>query len=83
MGGSVVGADSRGALLLGPAHGTLLGGVVLDVLERAKDGPQLADEVALVVVVEVSEEGLDGLGSLVGLVEGDAAETWSGWARTK
>lgn len=56
---------------------------MLDVLERAKDGPQLADEVALVVVVEVSEEGLDGLGSLVGLVEGDAAETWSGWARTK
>jgi hypothetical protein len=44
---------------------------VLDVLEAAEDGPQLAQEAAIVVAVVVADDGLDGLGSLVSLVEGD------------
>lgn len=56
---------------LGPAHLALvaLGHDVLALVER---GPQLVEE-GVVAVVEVAEEGLDGLGSLVGVVEGDAA----------
>lgn len=44
---------------------------MLDVLERAEDGPQLAQEASVVVAVVVADDGLDGLGGLVSLVEGD------------
>lgn len=44
---------------------------MLDVLEGAENGPELADEVAVVTDVVVADDGLDGLGSLVSLVEGD------------
>jgi hypothetical protein len=44
---------------------------VLDVLEGTKDVPELTDEVAVVVAVVVADDGLDGLGGLVSLVEGD------------
>jgi len=44
---------------------------VLDVLEGAEDGPQLAQEASVVVAVVVADDGLDGLGGLVSLVEGD------------
>lgn len=44
---------------------------MLDVLEAAKDGPELAKEAAVVVAVVVADDGLDGLGGLVSLVEGD------------
>ena len=60
-----------GDLLLGPAHSTGDGRVVFDVLEGAEDGPQLSEEVAVVVAVVVTDDGLDSLGGLVSLVEGD------------
>lgn len=44
---------------------------MLDVLEGAENGPELADEVAVVTAVVVADDGLDGLGGLVSLVEGD------------
>jgi hypothetical protein len=47
---------------------------VLDVLEGAEDGPQLAQEASVVVAVVVADDGLDGLGGLVSLVEGDLRE---------
>ena len=44
---------------------------MLDVLERAEDGPQLTEEAAVVVAVVVTDDGLDGLGGLVSLIKGD------------
>jgi hypothetical protein len=55
---------------------------VLNILEAAEDGPELTQEVAVVVAVVVADDGLDGLGGLVSLVEGDLTAmgldvTWS------
>lgn len=44
---------------------------MLDVLEGAEDGPQLTEEAAVVVAVVVTDDGLDSLGGLVSLVEGN------------
>jgi hypothetical protein len=48
---------------------------VLDILEGAEDGPQLTEEAAVVVAVVVTDDGLDSLGGLVSLVEGDLTAT--------
>lgn len=58
--------------LFGPSHGAGAVGVVLDVLERAENGPELAQEAAAIVVVQVTKDRLDGLSSLVSLVERNA-----------
>jgi hypothetical protein len=57
--------------LFRPAHSTRAGRVVLNILERAKDRPQLSEEVAVIADVVLANDRHDGLGSLVGLVEGD------------
>lgn len=55
-----------------PPHGARRVGVLLDVLAGRPDGPELAEERALVAVVEVAQLGLDGVCGLLGLVERDA-----------
>lgn len=55
-----------------PAHLSLVDGIKFNVLEGAKDVPELANKVSLIAVVEVTKKGLDGLGSLVSLVERNA-----------
>ena len=54
-----------------PPHDTRSGRVVLNVLERAENGPELTKEAAVITDVVVANDGHDSLGSLVGLVEGD------------
>lgn len=58
--------------LFGPSQSTRAGGVLLNVLEGTKDGPELTDEVAVISVVKIAKKGLHGLGSLVSLVERNA-----------
>lgn len=59
-------------LEVGPPHRTWHVGVLLDVLARGEHGPQLAEERAVVAVVELAELRPDGLGGLLSLVEGNA-----------
>jgi hypothetical protein len=47
--------------------------VRLDILALREVGPQLAQEAPVVAAVQVSEDGFDGLGGLLSVVEGDAA----------
>lgn len=61
--------------LLRPAHGTRASGVKLNILERAEDGPELAEEVAVVSDVVLANHGHDSLGGLISLVEGNATGT--------
>lgn len=56
-----------------PSHDTGHLGLVLNVLAVVEDGPELTVEGALVLVVQVAEHGLDGLGGVLGVVEGDTA----------
>ena len=57
---------------MGPAHLARRRGVRHDVLALGEGGPQTVKE-GVLAVVEIAEEGLDGLGGLIGVVEGDAA----------
>lgn len=47
--------------------------VRLDILALRKIGPQLAQEAPVIAAVQVSEDGFDGLGGLLSVVEGDTA----------
>lgn len=60
-------------LEIGPAHGARDVGVLLNVLARRKDLPQLAQEGPVVAVIQLSELGLDSVGRLLCAVERDAA----------
>lgn len=46
---------------------------LLDELARDEAGPEIAEEVGLLLDVAVAEERGDGPGSFFGVVEGDAA----------
>lgn len=48
-------------------------GIGLDVAEVAEVLPELAEERASVVVVEIADDGLNSLGGFIGVVEGDTA----------
>ena len=65
-------------LVLGPPQRTRRVGVLLNISKRREGLPELANERAAVVVVEIAEDGLDGLGGFLGVVEGDAAVC--GWS---
>lgn len=57
---------------MGPVHlaGNFLDGD--DVLALGESGPKLVQE-GVVAVVQIAEDGLDGLGGFVGVVKGDFA----------
>lgn len=57
---------------VGPPQSTGDVGVLFDVLAGREDGPQLAEEGAVVAVVQLAELGRDGVGSLLGPVKGNA-----------
>lgn len=57
---------------LGPLQRTRHRRVGLDVLALGPRLPELAEEAPRVLVVQVSEERLDGLGGLLSAVEGDS-----------
>lgn len=59
-------------LVLVPSHDTRHLGLLLNVLAVAEDRPELTVEGALVLVVQVAKHGLDGLGSILSVVEGNA-----------
>jgi hypothetical protein len=54
---------------LEPASG---GAIRVDELEACEVGPELAEERALVAAVVLANDGLDSLGGLLSVVEGDA-----------
>lgn len=58
---------------LAPPEGTGDGGVLLDVAASGPRLPELADEGAGLLVVVGADDGLDGLGGFLGVVEGDTA----------
>lgn len=60
---------------VGPAHLAGRRGVGNDVLAVVEGGPQAVEE-GVLAVVEVAQEGLDGLGGFVGIVEGDFAAAY-------
>lgn len=60
-------------LEVGPPQSTRDIGVLLDVLAGREDGPQLAEEGPVVAVVQLAELGRDGVGGLLGAVEGNTA----------
>lgn len=67
-------SEKRCSLLaLGPLESARRGGIGLDVLAGGEGLPERAEERALLLVVKVADHGLDGLGGLLGLVEGDTA----------
>lgn len=70
-------ASSLLLLVLGPSHGTWHVGVLLHVLAVRPDRPQLTHEGALIAVVKLAQLGLDGLGGLLSLVEGNATVRFS------
>lgn len=59
-------------LVLSPLQRTGHRGVCLDILALREGRPQLADEGALLAVVQVAQQRLDGLGGLLSLIEGDS-----------
>lgn len=59
-------------LEVGPPQSTRHVGILLNVLAGREDGPQLAEEGPVVTVVQLAELGRDGVGSLLGPVEGNA-----------
>jgi hypothetical protein len=55
-----------------PSHDTWHLGLLLNVLAVAEDRPELTVEGAFILVVQFAKHGLDGLGSILSVVEGNA-----------
>lgn len=64
------------SFVLGPSQRSRHSRVRLDILALREALPQVAQERALLAVVEVAQERLESLGSLMGLVEGDSPVSW-------
>jgi len=62
--------------VLAPDQGARDDRVGLDVFAGVPSVPQLADEGAGLLVVVAADDGLDGLGGGLGVVEGNAAVDW-------
>lgn len=58
--------------LLHPLQGARARAVVINVSQRGEARPELAHERAVVAVVQITQNGLDGFGGLLGIIEGDA-----------
>jgi hypothetical protein len=56
-----------------PSHDTLARWILLNILQGAENSPKLAEEVAVVSVIQIAEKRLDGLCRFICLVEGDTA----------
>lgn len=75
-----VSAIRQGLLDAGhPLQSTRSRGIGLDVQALAEHLPELAHEATLIAAVEVAKQGLDGLGSLLSVIEGDAARRRQYW----